>query len=175
MTPEQQTPASVVERQPVSNPYRLAEGVVAFLAEAARYFEKRPTGGEDAAHWSNIYNAKNCRTAAALIERLSAERDEAQAENSRWLIRMEAIREASGVGVLPMLSELPDAIAAKMAGLSAEREGLREALEALLASTVGPKVFGGDGGTFVVSPPSAGAIRQARAALTQGESRGGGE
>ena len=53
--------------------------------------------------------------AAALIERLIAERDEARAENARWLLRMEAIREASGVGVLPMLSELPDAIAAKMA------------------------------------------------------------
>jgi hypothetical protein len=87
MTPEQQTPASVVETelsnnpcqfdrdQPVSNHYKLAEASKAFLTEAARYFEARPTGGEDAAHWSNVFNAKNCREAAALIERLSAERE----------------------------------------------------------------------------------------------------
>jgi len=74
---EQQTPASVVEREPVSNPYKLAEASKAFLTEAARYFETRPTGGEDAAHWSNVFNAKNCREAATLIERLSAEREEA--------------------------------------------------------------------------------------------------
>jgi hypothetical protein len=92
MTPEQQTPASVVETelsnnpcqfdrdQPVSNHYKLAEASKAFLTEAARYFEARPTGGEDAAHWSNVFNAKNCREAAALIERLSAEREGLEAE-----------------------------------------------------------------------------------------------
>lgn len=35
-----------------------------FLNEAAIYFSKRPTNGEDAAHWSNVYNAENCRKAA---------------------------------------------------------------------------------------------------------------
>ena len=75
MTPEQQTPASVVEREPVSNPYKLVGASKAFLTEAARYFEARPTGGEDAAHWSNVFNAKNCREAADMIERLSAERE----------------------------------------------------------------------------------------------------
>ena len=75
MTPEQQTPASVVEREPVSNPYKLVGASKAFLTEAARYFEARPTGGEDAAHWSNVFNAKNCREAATMIERLSAERE----------------------------------------------------------------------------------------------------
>lgn len=48
----------------VTIPDRLAE-IEAFLTEAARYFEKRPTGGEDMAHWANVYNAENCRKAAA--------------------------------------------------------------------------------------------------------------
>lgn len=39
----------------------------AFWAEAASYFERRPTGGEDMAHWSNVYNAMNCRATAAVI------------------------------------------------------------------------------------------------------------
>lgn len=43
---------------------------IAFLQEAAAYFERRPTGGEDSAHWSNVMNAENCRSAAALIEHL---------------------------------------------------------------------------------------------------------
>lgn len=45
---------------------------VAFLEEAARYFENRPTGGEDRAHWANVFNAKNCRDANAQIEALLA-------------------------------------------------------------------------------------------------------
>lgn len=40
----------------------------AFLREAANYFERRPTGGEDRAHWANVFNAQNCREAAAFIE-----------------------------------------------------------------------------------------------------------
>lgn len=45
----------------------------AFLREAARYFEARPTGGEDAAHWSNVYNAKNCRDIATILDSLTVE------------------------------------------------------------------------------------------------------
>lgn len=41
---------------------------VTFLREAAEYFENRPTNGEDKAHWSNVYNAKNCRDIAAMLE-----------------------------------------------------------------------------------------------------------
>jgi hypothetical protein len=48
-----------------------ADKAIAFLQEAARYFEKRDTGGEDKAHWSNVYNADNCRKIAQLIEELS--------------------------------------------------------------------------------------------------------
>lgn len=42
---------------------------IKFLREAANHFERRPTGGEDMAHWSNVYNAKNCREIADLLER----------------------------------------------------------------------------------------------------------
>lgn len=45
-------------------------GDATFLHAAARYFERRPTGGEDMAHWANVYNAENCRRIAAWIESL---------------------------------------------------------------------------------------------------------
>lgn len=35
-----------------------------WLDEAARYFEKRPTGGEDMAFWANVSNAERCRSIA---------------------------------------------------------------------------------------------------------------
>jgi len=57
--------------EPLRITHKLPE--VAFLAEAARYFETRPTGGEDAAHWSNVFNAKNCRKAADTLERQADE------------------------------------------------------------------------------------------------------
>lgn len=44
------------------------DSAIAFLEESARYFEKRPTGGEDAAHWSNVMNAENCRKIAAMLK-----------------------------------------------------------------------------------------------------------
>jgi hypothetical protein len=59
--------------------------VAAFLKEAAKYFSARDTGGEDRAHWANVYNAENCLRAAvtftsaqAEIERLTKELDEAK-------------------------------------------------------------------------------------------------
>ena len=55
---------------------------------------------------------------------------------------------------------------------AAEIERLREALENVLASTVGPEVGAGDGGTFILRSPSPDALRRARAALT-GEDPGG--
>jgi hypothetical protein len=57
--------------EPLRITHKLPE--VAFLTEAARYFETRPTGGEDAAHWSNVFNAKNCRKAADTLKRQAAE------------------------------------------------------------------------------------------------------
>jgi len=41
---------------------------VKFMREAARYFQNRPTGGEDAVHWSNVYNAENCIKIANMLE-----------------------------------------------------------------------------------------------------------
>jgi hypothetical protein len=37
------------------------EQAITFLGEAARYFERRPTAGEDSAFWANTMNAENCR------------------------------------------------------------------------------------------------------------------
>ncbi len=50
--------------------------LVIFLNDAATYFEKRPTGGEDMAHWANVYNAENCRKAANEIKALRKEVEE---------------------------------------------------------------------------------------------------
>lgn len=50
--------------------------LVKFLEETAQYFESRPDGGEDRAHWANIYNAENCRKAAAELTRLRSENAE---------------------------------------------------------------------------------------------------
>lgn len=52
-----------------------AEVAVEFLEKAGRYFANRPTGGEDMAHWANVYNAKNCRDIADLISTLVSEAD----------------------------------------------------------------------------------------------------
>lgn len=47
------------------------EQAIAFLLKAARYFENRPTGGEDRAYWSNVYNAENWRKIAEMLNDLS--------------------------------------------------------------------------------------------------------
>lgn len=39
-----------------------------FLREAARYFRKLPTGGEDMAYWAHIYNADNLERIADRLE-----------------------------------------------------------------------------------------------------------
>jgi hypothetical protein len=67
--------------QPVSNPYKFDatqplsspqrfDAEIAWLKEAARYFSNRPTGGEDAAHWSNVYNAENANKIASRLDAL---------------------------------------------------------------------------------------------------------
>lgn len=45
---------------------------VGFLINTARYFEKRQTEGEDKAHWSNVYNAQNCRDIAEQLLEMEA-------------------------------------------------------------------------------------------------------
>lgn len=47
--------------------------LASFLNEAARYFERRDTNGEDSAFWANAVNADNCRKAAAMIAEHMAE------------------------------------------------------------------------------------------------------
>lgn len=42
---------------------------IAWLEEAARYFETRDAHGEDSAHWSNVYNAETARKIAGLVRR----------------------------------------------------------------------------------------------------------
>lgn len=66
-----------------------------------------------------IKAAARIQSDASIIQGLRAELEEANAENSRWLFRFADIREASGVGVKPMLTELPDAIKAEMDELRA--------------------------------------------------------
>lgn len=46
---------------------------IEFLNEAANYFEKRPTGGEDKAYWANVYNAESCRDIVDLITKKVAD------------------------------------------------------------------------------------------------------
>ena len=43
------------------------EHAAAFLAVCAEYFERRPTDGEDAAHWANVSNGAMCRKIAAMF------------------------------------------------------------------------------------------------------------
>ena len=44
------------------------EEAVKFLRDAACYFERRQPNGEDSDYWSNVYNAKNCREIADMLE-----------------------------------------------------------------------------------------------------------
>ena len=41
---------------------------ILFLEEAAKYFENRPTNGEDSAYWANVYNAENCRAVVKILK-----------------------------------------------------------------------------------------------------------
>lgn len=54
------------------NPQDVA-ALVKFQQESAAYFEARDTGGEDRAHWANVFNAENCRKTADTIEALMRE------------------------------------------------------------------------------------------------------
>jgi len=61
----------------VTNHQITPDAAVNWLREAQRYFSKRPTNGEDRAHWSNVYNAENAGKIADLIASLRRERDDA--------------------------------------------------------------------------------------------------
>lgn len=61
----------------------------------------------------------------AEIETLRRERDDARDGESRWLLRFQDIREASGLGVRPMLDELAGAIRDLLASKELENEKLK--------------------------------------------------
>lgn len=63
-----------------------------WLDEAARYFEKRPTGSEDMAFWANVANAERCRSIAKSLRSQSLSTQQPMGE-----VRMvyEAITNAS--------------------------------------------------------------------------------
>ncbi len=76
------------------------------------------------------YDYPNSVLYAALdaLQAAERERDEAREDSSRWLLRVSAIREASAVGVLPMLADLPQAIADKIAASEARAQSAEAAL-----------------------------------------------
>lgn len=44
---------------------------ISWLEACSRYFQKRDTRGEDAAHWANVYNAEAALKIAELIKYLA--------------------------------------------------------------------------------------------------------
>lgn len=48
------------------------QAAIDWLAECARYFEKKPTNGEDKAYWAKVANAENARKIAELVAALSS-------------------------------------------------------------------------------------------------------
>lgn len=52
-----------------------AEPHIAFLKEAANYFRKLDTHGEDMAFWANATNAETCERIAATLASITIERD----------------------------------------------------------------------------------------------------
>lgn len=60
----------------------LADAATAWLKDAAEYFAKRDTRGEDRAHWSNVYNAENCLKIATTIKALLARLGELEKERA---------------------------------------------------------------------------------------------
>ena len=46
------------------------QAAIEWLENAAKYFEKAPTNGEDMTYWSNVKNAENARKIAILLKGL---------------------------------------------------------------------------------------------------------
>lgn len=76
------------------------EAAEEFLEQASRYFQKRPTAGEDLAHWSNVTNSENCRAIADLIRRQAdlMRRAHAVMRECGWQLAISA--EPAGDGIL---------------------------------------------------------------------------
>lgn len=58
--------------------------ITKWLLECANYFEDRPTGGEDQAHWANVWNAENARKAAAALTAAEKQIAELREARQRW-------------------------------------------------------------------------------------------
>lgn len=85
---------------------------------------------EQAADAARFRSLANPAAIIALLDEIAERSD----ENSRWLLRMADIREASGIGAGPMLDEVPDALRAMRATitrLEAELSAARAALAAI--------------------------------------------
>lgn len=100
--------------------------------------QSRTEGGTDGNAEETLTLKGRIMNLVADRQAAEADRDEAQAECARWLSRMADVREASGIGVKPMLSEIPAALAA----LKADQDGLRAALEKIADGSVGPEKEG---------------------------------
>jgi hypothetical protein len=101
---------------------------------------RRPTDSRREGQCQGCYDAEReeaasaIESAQALLGERTRERDDAQEAESRWLLRVHNIRYAAGVGVKPMLDELPAAIAARIADAQAEAARLRDGCDALISS-----------------------------------------
>ena len=74
--------------------------IMKWLDELARYFENRDTGGEDRAHWANVYNAENAlKVKSALVA------SEAEVERLREALTelIECCSDCDGSGVVRRL------------------------------------------------------------------------
>ena len=67
---------------------------IAFLEEASRYFENRPTHDEDRAHWSNVHNAENCRKVISSLTRETARADAAEKELQESIDAQDVLHDA---------------------------------------------------------------------------------
>ena len=73
--------------------------IMKWLDELARYFENRDTGGEDRAHWANVYNSEN-----ALKVKAALTASEAEVERLREALRQ--IAEAHHMMIEPDLKAI---------------------------------------------------------------------
>lgn len=89
--------------------------LVEFLNEAARYFTKRDTNGEDMAYWANVYNAENCRKAASALTLQEAEIARLKHKIDKWELSdgmdgavVDAIRQVLNVNKVPGAAFIDD-------------------------------------------------------------------
>lgn len=67
-----------------------------WLDESARYFERRPTGGEDMAFWANVANAERCRSIAKSLRSQSLSTQQLMGE-----VRVKPLEWVNGVAKTP--------------------------------------------------------------------------